>query len=120
MVWKLNFKKDFKSHLLYIIFHIRTYPFKHRKYEDGDFIPIKLEYLRNLITYNKAKYFLDLLVKEGVLLCDNKYEVGIKSKGYKISEKYKKQKFYWEEMENKVLASKIEKILKLVNQSYVP
>ena len=110
---------DYKSDLLYIIYHLRTYPFKNREFSSEDFIPIKLEYLRNLITYNKAKYFLDLLVKEGILLCDNKYEVGLKSKGYKISEKYKKQKFYLEEMENKVLASKIEKILKLVKDEVV-
>jgi len=110
---------DYKSDLLYIIYHIRTYPFKNRGFSSKDFIPIKLEYLRKLITYNKAKYFLDLLVKEEVLVCDNKYEVGIKSKGYKIADKYIKQKFYLEEMENKVLSSKIETVLKLIKDEVV-
>lgn len=115
--FNLNFR--YKSDLLYIIYHLRTYPFKNREFSTEDFIPIKLEYLRNLITYNKTKYFLDLLVKEGILICDNNYEVGVKSKGYKISEKYKKQKFYLEEMENKVLSSKIEKALKFIKNEVI-
>jgi hypothetical protein len=110
---------NYKSDLLYIIYHLRTYPFKNREFSSEDFIPIKIDYLRNLITYNKTKYFLDLLVKEEVLLCDNKYQVGIKSKGYKITDKYKKQKFYLEEMENKALSSKIEKVLKSIKDEVV-
>ena len=110
---------NYKSDLLYIIYHLRTYSFKNRGFSSEDFIPIKLDYLRNLITYNKTKYFLDLLVKEEVLVCDNKYEVGVKSKGYKIADKYKKQKFYLEEMENKVLSSKIEKVLKLIKDEVI-
>lgn len=110
---------NYKSDLLYIIYHLRTYPFKNREFSSDDYIPIKLEYLRSLITYNKTKYFLDLLVKEGVLVCDNKYEVGLKSRGYKISDTYKKQKFYLEEMENKTLSSKIEKALKLIKNEVI-
>jgi len=110
---------NYKSDLLYIIYHLRTYPFKNREFSSDDYIPIKLEYLRSLITYNKTKYFLDLLVKEGVLVCDNKYEVGLKSRGYKISDPYKKQKFYLEEMENKTLSSKIEKALKLIKNEVI-
>ena len=117
MDFGLNY--NYKSDLLYIIYHLRTYPFKNREFSSEDFIPIKLDYLRNLITYNKTKYFLDLLVKEEVLVCDNKYEVGVKSKGYKIADKYKKQKFYLEEMENKALSFKIEKVLKLIKDEVI-
>jgi hypothetical protein len=105
---EFGFQKNVKSHFLYIIFHIRTYPFKNREYSLGDFIPIKLEYLRKLIDYNKAKAFLDILVSEGVLECDNHYIVGEKSKGYRIAEKYNNAKFYLEEMEDKELSKKIE------------
>lgn len=104
---KFNFQKDFKSHLLYIVFHIRTYPFKHRKFNDGDYIPIKLEYLRNLISYDYASKFLKLLVEEDVLDCDEVYEVGVKSKGYKLTDKYRKGSFYLEEMSDTELANKI-------------
>lgn len=104
---KSNFKKDFKSHLLYIIFHIRTYPFKHRSYNDGDYIPIKLEYLRNLISYDYSSKFLKLMVFEGVLDCDNVYEIGIKSKGYRLTDKYRKGNFYLEEMQDLELSNKI-------------
>lgn len=107
--YNLDFK--FKSDLLYIIYHLRTYPFKSRDYSPSDFIPIKLQYLRNLITYDKTKYFLDILVSEGVLSCDNKYIVGEKAKGYKIADKYRSQKFYLEEMVNKRLSEKIQKVL---------
>lgn len=109
---KLDFTKDFKSHLLYILFHIRTYPFKERGYEDGDYIPIKLEYLRNLISYDYAKKFLDTMVKEGLLDCDNFYEVGVKSKGYRIADKYRKGKFYLEKMTDGDLSLKIKTKLK--------
>jgi hypothetical protein len=104
---KSNFKKDFKSHLLYIIFHIRTYPFKHRKFNDGDYIPIKLKYLRNLISYDYASKFLKLLVEEKVLDCDEVYEIGNKSKGYRLNEKYRKGSFYLQEMYDIELANKI-------------
>lgn len=111
---KLNFKKNFKSHLLYIIFHIRTYPFKHRNYEDGDFIPIKLEYLRNLISYDYSSKFLKLLVEEGVLDCDGVYEIGLKSKGYRITEKYRKGRFYLDEMTDSELSNKIKNKLGII------
>jgi hypothetical protein len=114
---KFNFEPKYKSHLLYIIFHIRTYSFKNRDFVNGDFIPIKLEYLRNLINYNKAKKFLDLLVSEGILECDNKYKPGEKSKGYRISEKYNKSKYYLEEMLDEDLSKKIKyKLTELTNQ----
>lgn len=109
---KSAFSKNFKSHILYILFHIRTYPFKERGYEDGDYIPIKLEYLRNLISYDYAKKFLDLMVNEGLLDCDNYYEAGVKSKGYRISDKYRKGKFYLEKMADKNLSTKITSKLK--------
>lgn len=104
---KLNFKKDFKSHLLYIIFHIRTYPFKNRQYQDGDFIPIKVKYLRNLISYDYTIKFLKLLVEEGVLDCDEVYEIGSKSKGYRLTDKYRKGSFYLEKMWDSELSDKI-------------
>lgn len=104
---KLDFQKDFKSHLLYIIFHIRTYPFKNREYEDGDYIPVKLEYLRNLVSSHYASKFLKILVEEGVLDCDNIYEIGVKSKGYRINDKYRKGNFYLEDIGDIELAIKI-------------
>jgi len=110
---KNNLDKIYKSDLLYIIFHVRTYPFKDRRYmnDDMEYVPIKLEYLRNLITYNKTNYFLDLLVNNGILETDNRFIVGSKSKGYRLAEKYKKGKFYLEELENKRLAEKIKRVL---------
>jgi predicted DNA-binding protein len=97
----------FKSHILYIIFHIRTYPFKDRNYEDGDFVPVKVEYLRSLISSRYTKTLLEVMVKSGVLECDNRYIVGEKSKGYRIDENIKKVKFYLEPMEDLKLATKI-------------
>jgi len=49
-----------------------------------------------------------MLVQEGVLDCDNHYIVGEKSKGYRITEKYKKSKFYLEQMPDEELSKKIE------------
>lgn len=111
---KFEFSKKFKSHLLYIIFHIRTYPFKDRSFEDGNFIPIKLSYLRNLISYDYAGKFLNIMVEEGVLECDNYYQVGSKSKSYRLSEKYRKGKFFLEKMEDEELALKIKNRLNIL------
>lgn len=104
---KFDFQKNFKSHLLYIVFHIRTYPFKHRQYEDGDYIPIKLEYLRKLISSHYASRFLKLMVIEGILDCDDIYEIGVKSKGYRLTDKYRKGNFHLQKMEDLELSNKI-------------
>jgi len=106
---KSGFKKDFKSHLLYIIFHIRTYPFKDRSYSTEDYIPVKLEYLRKLVSFDYASKFLKLLVDEGLLETDNRYEIGVKSKGYRLSQKYRKGKFFLEEVQDKDLVNRIKK-----------
>jgi len=111
---KFHFSKNFKSHLLYIIFHIRTYPFKDRNFEEGDFIPIHLLYLRSLISYDYAGKFLNIMVSEGLLDCDNHYQVESKCKSYRISDKYRKGKFFLERMEDEELALKIKNRLNVV------
>ena len=112
LLLEFGLNPKFKSQMLYIIFHIRTYPFKNRDFSTEDYIPIKVEYIRKLISHDYAKVILDTMVKGGILECDNTYVVGDKSKGYRIVEHIRKSKFYLEPMEDKKLADKIQNRLK--------
>lgn len=105
-----GFSKDFKFHLLYIIFHIRTYPFKNRAYSSDDYIPINLEFLRRLISRDYAGVFLKKMVEEGVLETNSTYLSGKYATGYRLTEKYRNSKFYAEEITDKKLLSKIRKV----------
>jgi hypothetical protein len=107
---KLNIK--FRYHILYIVYHIRTYPFKNKSFKDGDYVPIKLEYLRKLISFDYTKILLQAMIESKILKSDNRYVIGGKSKGYSILEDIIKTKFYLEPMEDKKLAFKIKNKLK--------
>lgn len=108
-----GFEKNFKYHYLYIIFHIRTYPFKDRTYAKGCYVPIKLEYLRKLISYDYASTFLKNMVSSGLLETDNYFLAGSKSHGFRISEKFDNDKYYLEEIKDTILAKKLRRTLDL-------
>lgn len=114
LLGKSNFPLRLKSDCLYILYHIRTYPFKDRGFEHNSFVPLKMEYLRNLISSDFAKKLLDLLIEGGLIETDNQYIIGKKSKYYRITDKYLKGKFFLKEMENKELALKIKNKLERI------
>lgn len=106
-----DFDKDFYYHYLFIVSHIRTYPFIDRRFDKDDFIPIQMKVLKKLVSYNYAHIFLNNLVEHGVLKTDNYYVKGLKAKGYKICDEYLDDKFF-------VVECKDEKLKQKVGQRY--
>lgn len=114
-----EFDKDFYYHYLFIVSHIRTFPYLDRRYKTGDFIPIQMKVLKKLISYDNAHKFLKNLVDGGILICDNYYVKGLKAKGYRINEEYLKEKFKLVDVKDKKLENKVNSTLKkLKNRVY--
>ena len=108
-----NFEKDFFYHYLYILSHIRTYPFYDKRFEAEDFIPVHMKVLKKMISYNYAHKFIYNLLEAGVIKSDNFYIAGLKAKGYKLTAEYKTEKFFVVECKDLLLKNKIEKVKKL-------
>ena len=106
-----NFDKNFLYHYLFIISHIRTYPYINRKYSKGDFIPVNMKTLRKLISYDYANIFIDNLVSAGILECDNFIEIRKKSRGFRINKKYLSEKFNLIDIKDVRLREKLQKNL---------
>ena len=108
-----GFEKDFTYHYVYIISHIRMYRFMNRKYMYEEFVPVKIQYLRNCISYDNAHIFVRNLIEAGVIETDNHFIEGRKCKGYKISDEYLNDKFYLLDIKDKNLIKKLQKLKKL-------
>jgi hypothetical protein len=81
------FEKFCKDHLMYILGLINLIPSTNKDLKlRNDFVPINSRYLQRIVP-NYKKY-LDYLLANGVLLTDNWYLKGEKSKGYKFTQKY--------------------------------
>jgi hypothetical protein len=103
-----GFEKDFKWHYLFILHHLRIFPFIDRTYTKDSFIPVNMEILKSLISYNYARVFLKNLIDFGVIECDNLYIKNIKSTGYKLKEDFYKEKFKFINVEDKRLNNKLD------------
>jgi hypothetical protein len=104
-----GFEKNFKWHYLFILHHLRIFPFLDRTYTKEDFIPVNMEILKSLISYNYARVFLKSLVDNGVIECDNFCLKNIKSTGYRLKEEFYKEKFKFVPVEDKKLNDKLTK-----------
>lgn len=104
-----GFEKNFKWHYLFIIHHLRIFPFIDRTYTRNDFIPVNMDVLKSLISYNYARVFLSNLVKNGIIECDNFCLKNIKSTGYRLKDEFYKEKFKFIPVEDKRLNEKLNK-----------
>lgn len=79
-----NFKKE---KLLYILHLINSIPATNKNLElvDG-FVPLNAKILQNKI--RNYKQYLDYLIANNVLVTDNQYTIGNKSKGFKFTGQY--------------------------------
>lgn len=102
-----EFEKDFYYHYLYIVSHIRLYPILDRRFSSEDFIPIQMKVLKKLVSYDYAHKFLKNLIEGGILKTDNFYIKGLKSRGYKLEDKFKREKFFRVECKDLKLKKKI-------------
>lgn len=105
---KDEFEKDFFYHYLFIISHIRLYKITVRNIK-GDYIPVNMKILKKYVSYDYAHKFLNNLVEGGILSCDNYYIQGLKSKGYKINDEYRNERFFVVDCKDKKLANKVNK-----------
>jgi len=108
-----GFEKDFTYHYIYIVSHIRMYRYLNRKFMYEEFVPIKINYLRNCISYNNAHIFIKNLIDAGVLETDNHFIQGRKAKGYKITKMYLEDKFFLVPINDKRLLTKLQKLRKI-------
>lgn len=83
-----------------------------RELNKEGFVEIPKEYFHKIL-HNDYTIYLDYLIEEKVIICDNKYEAGTKAKGYKIN-----IDFYSDitsiEMSNNLLISRS---IKAINQT---
>ncbi|RZL43952.1 MAG: hypothetical protein EOP00_22110 [Pedobacter sp.] len=79
------------EHLQYICHCIISSNITHKekywkKYFKDGFIPLRADYLKNILSNYKA--CLDLLVQSDVIVCDNHFIVGQKAKGYRLHDRF--------------------------------
>jgi len=103
--------KDFTWHYLFIVSYIRTAPYYDRTFYSKGFVNLNINHLRKLVSYDYAKKFLDDLIMYGIIETDNFYIKSSKSKGYKLSDKYKTEKFRLVEIEDIELNKKLTDVL---------
>jgi hypothetical protein len=103
-----GFEKNFKWHYLFILHHLRIFPFIDRTYTKDNFIPVNMDILKSLVSYNYARVFLKNLVDYGVIECDNIYFKNAKSTGYKLKDEFYKEKFKFIKVEDKRLNNKLD------------
>lgn len=102
-------KKRFDYHYLYVVSNIRIRHILDRRYLKTDFVPVNLDLLRTLISFQEATAILDNLITVGVLETDNKVIVGTKSKGYRLTESFQTAKWSLTEIKDLKLAEKLSK-----------
>lgn len=83
----LNNKGEDKYRLLLTLSNIiKIISKKDIKDFDSEFVPIKMVYLRTYV--DKADLYVKRLIELGIIECDNKYIIGLKSKGYRLAYPY--------------------------------
>lgn len=99
----------------YILDHIYTRRFMMRR-ENQDFVNINAKLLRIFIGKGCAKLFLEALVMEGILECDNVWKTGTKSRGFRFVEPYRSGRFRGVIISNKKFARHIDTLQRQHNE----
>ncbi|MHA1949689.1 MAG: hypothetical protein ACW99G_07225 [Candidatus Thorarchaeota archaeon] len=82
------------------------------KTDKNGFIPLKSEYLRNIVSFRKYKEVRESLIQSGVVETDNHYVIGRKAIGYRLSKEWRSKKYQRVEVTNLRLSKNIKKIQK--------
>lgn len=101
-------RKDFTFHYLYVTSVVYLSPYTDRRYQVNDFVPINFELLETLISKQECANALKNLLDMGILETDNKVIRGAKSKGYRITEAYRTDKFFLTPIKDKELNEKLD------------
>lgn len=104
---KTKDKKSFKWHYLYILHYIHTYGNFNSKFKDEVFIPINVQKLRSMVSYDHTTKLLANLVAHDILETDSCYIVGRKSKCYKVIDEIRHDKWFSVDIEDLALDKKL-------------
>lgn len=102
-----GFEKNFKFHYLFIISYIRTYKFKDRRFTNEMFVPVNMKFLRQLISYDYATVFINNLLNCGLIETDNHFEIGKKSRGFRLNKNCYNDKYYLVDNTDEKLETKV-------------
>lgn len=80
--------KDFTYHYLYVVSNIYMRPYTDKRYTENDYVPLNMNLLEELISKREAKNVIDNLIKLGLIETDNKVIRGVKSKGYRLVNRF--------------------------------
>jgi hypothetical protein len=89
--------------LCYFINVVIKQSLKHGGYTEAHngFVPLKAEYLK--LIHESYDEYMTYLVEKGYLECDGRYEVGVKSKGYRLSPIYAGASYIRKEVDDYIL-----------------
>lgn len=104
---------DYTDGYKFIINLIKTTPSISNKYDIDDYVPLNWEYITSIISSHSFKIIKDNLLRYNVVETDNRYVLGEKSKGYKLTGYY--LGLIWNQDKNFVneISSKVDSIANL-------
>lgn len=88
---ELYVPKKWVPYARYFVHKLYTGRIFSRRSKD-DFIPIKAEYIREILPRRNYKEIISLLTEGGIVESDNQWIIGKKSKGYRLTEQYQQDK----------------------------
>jgi hypothetical protein len=102
-------KNDYKhiDKFAYVISRIYEERVINKTFSKYDYVPLKFQYLAYIIGKRKISYILDKLIEYRLVERDNKYIVGQKSIGYRLTKKYFDCKFIKHEVKEVRLINKL-------------
>lgn len=102
-------KKRFDWHYLYVISNIRLRHILDRRFQKDDYAPINMELLRTLVSQSEAETIIKRLISNNIIETDNIIIRGIKSRGYRLTETYREDKWKLSEIKDLKLVVKLTK-----------
>lgn len=97
LISELPYRKQYKQSLSngckYVLSLIQDKRITDKAYKNSDFVNLKEEYLRNILSVRHTTPVLDLLKDNDIIQCDYKRIFGKKSYAYRINKKYLESDF---------------------------
>ena len=81
-------KHDFTYHYLYFCYVIGYLKNSHKKFKDTEYVNIHYKTMVSIISKFKYTEIVSNLLSWGIIATDDEYQVGLKSKGYKLLPPY--------------------------------
>jgi len=100
-------KPLFYKYYKYIITKIIGERLQNEKYSNEDFVRLKMEYLRNIITTKNTKRIITNLVNWNIIEVDKSYVVGSSSRGYRLCAEYRNVNYEVISIEDATMSNKI-------------